>query len=708
MANSNHSETELVNNNHSETELVNDSNENTSDVGLDQNDNLSELPKESEETTELPTPIETESCSEKNQGEEEMSFDLPIDDNGTDVAEQNNGNDGQDDSTQYTSTTKDINGNGVYSDGEMTNENYPIEKDSLDKELPLEENHCDDISNEKLERSKDEIGQNKQVEATIERDESSLEGGTNLGNAFVDSEAENDSEFLKGRETDLLQELPLDDSQPLNRRSESREELILSNDVDLPLSNENDTVKTLPGDKENDNISVYDDDVNEVNTLSDKDEMIISEKEDDDEIAEVSDEDKMMMDDLPLDENDTRPIKPVKRKSSASPKGSGDEDDIVLVDDEENVEEVKQSRQKMRREENDGSDVGEEEEDVEEVNYSSSDSEIMEVDAEDPNDPLATPKPAKSKKSVDNSNGGTVKDKVEILEDSKIPKAITQSKNDKSNTGRSSRKQSQEDQKTPRKGSSKLQPQDLDADVADDTFVVEAPSFIVPYVYEKLPKESVTEFKRSIARMEYNRAKKVLVEEEDKRRKEEDEMRRMTALPLDGEDSLDKWSESKDVEQEEKRREFDEEQERLDQENEERIMTDIKERPKKPSTNFFDSTLGNFFFELGMNIVQERVQVDLLAEQERKAKKDKSAEVMHAIMSLKSGIDQSKEKTEYFQMELKKCRFCSFRTESKAVLDHHMETPHMKGTNYRCNMEGLQQHHALRQNYESFGLQSCI
>ena len=35
----------------SETELVNNTNENTSDVGLDQNDNLSELPKGSEETT---------------------------------------------------------------------------------------------------------------------------------------------------------------------------------------------------------------------------------------------------------------------------------------------------------------------------------------------------------------------------------------------------------------------------------------------------------------------------------------------------------------------------------------------------------------------------------------------------------------------------------------------------------------------------------
>ena len=35
----------------SETELVNNTNENTSDVDLDQNDNLSELPKGSEETT---------------------------------------------------------------------------------------------------------------------------------------------------------------------------------------------------------------------------------------------------------------------------------------------------------------------------------------------------------------------------------------------------------------------------------------------------------------------------------------------------------------------------------------------------------------------------------------------------------------------------------------------------------------------------------
>merc|ERR1711974_132327 len=37
-----------------------------------------------------------------------------------------------------------------------------------------------------------------------------------------------------------------------------------------------------------------------------------------------------------------------------------------------------------------------------------------------------------------------------------------------------------------------------DPNLTDDTFVVEAPSFIVPYVYEKPPVETMTDFKESI------------------------------------------------------------------------------------------------------------------------------------------------------------------------------------------------------------------
>merc|ERR1712029_1047655 len=40
-----------------------------------------------------------------------------------------------------------------------------------------------------------------------------------------------------------------------------------------------------------------------------------------------------------------------------------------------------------------------------------------------------------------------------------------------------------------------------DPNLTDDTFVVEAPSFIVPYVYEKPPKEGIKNFKESIDKL---------------------------------------------------------------------------------------------------------------------------------------------------------------------------------------------------------------
>ena len=57
----------------------------------------------------------------------------------------------------------------------------------------------------------------------------------------------------------------------------------------------------------------------------------------------------------------------------------------------------------------------------------------------------------------------------------------------------------------------------------------------------------------------------------------------------------------------EERREFAEEQEKLDQEAEKRIENNIKERQEKKASTFFESLLGNFFFELGTNIVQEHM-----------------------------------------------------------------------------------------------------
>ena len=99
---------------------------------------------------------------------------------------------------------------------------------------------------------------------------------------------------------------------------------------------------------------------------------------------------------------------------------------------------------------------------------------------------------------------------------------------------------------------------------------------------------------------------------------------------------------------------------------------------KKPSSNFFESTLGKIVSDLGMNLVQESVQQDLLKQQQKKAKKDKSAPVMHAIISLKKNLEQSKENNSVFNLEQKKCHRCSFKTESDCALEHHLETPHMR------------------------------
>jgi len=70
-----------------------------------------------------------------------------------------------------------------------------------------------------------------------------------------------------------------------------------------------------------------------------------------------------------------------------------------------------------------------------------------------------------------------------------------------------------------------------DPNLTDDTFVVEAPSFIVPYVYEKPPKEAIRDFKESIEKQVEDKKKakakkkaageEVSDDEEEKEKKEE-------------------------------------------------------------------------------------------------------------------------------------------------------------------------------------------
>merc|ERR1711902_464403 len=82
-----------------------------------------------------------------------------------------------------------------------------------------------------------------------------------------------------------------------------------------------------------------------------------------------------------------------------------------------------------------------------------------------------------------------------------------------------------------------------------------------------------------------------------------------------------------------------------------------KEKKEEHKDAYFNSKLGKFFTDLGMNLVQEFVQTDLLRDQQRRSIKDKSVAVIHAIKSLEHNLEESKEKNEAFHFGLRKCKF---------------------------------------------------
>ncbi|XP_043465125.1 MOG interacting and ectopic P-granules protein 1 [Leptopilina heterotoma] len=200
--------------------------------------------------------------------------------------------------------------------------------------------------------------------------------------------------------------------------------------------------------------------------------------------------------------------------------------------------------------------------------------------------------------------------------------------------------------------------------LTDDMFVVEAPSFIVPYVYEKPPinpmKEFLTKLKKGIEEVEKEEKKAA----DEKREKEKEEN------PDDSENESEhsKKDDTDDLSPDEKQK------------------SETKPDDRNKVQTYFELPLGKFFMQIGMNLVQEFVQTDLLRTQKRKqGKGTPSAETQMAINSLIKNLEFSKENNEPFHLEMKKCEFCNFKTESTIVMQHHLETPHMKNYVYKCN-----------------------
>ncbi|XP_040582139.2 LOW QUALITY PROTEIN: uncharacterized protein [Lepeophtheirus salmonis] len=101
---------------------------------------------------------------------------------------------------------------------------------------------------------------------------------------------------------------------------------------------------------------------------------------------------------------------------------------------------------------------------------------------------------------------------------------------------------------------------------------------------------------------------------------------------------------------------------------------------KTQSENYIESPLGNFFMDLGLNLVQEAVQIDVLKQQFKRQRNQSST-----IMSLKKNLEALKENNRYFHFDMKKCKMCSYKTESQLVMSLHLKISHIQMTNYRCN-----------------------
>lgn len=252
--------------------------------------------------------------------------------------------------------------------------------------------------------------------------------------------------------------------------------------------------------------------------------------------------------------------------------------------------------------------------------------------------------------------------------------------------------------------------------LTDDMFVLEAPSFIVPYIYEKPPSTSLRSVVQDIGKtITLRESDKRIVDEDlsgaesemnnqkstessdidDKKSKEKSKNKSRRRGATNGDESWDEYNTSTDEEASdgEKRTKV------LIKESHADIES-IKTHIISPDTisqsiigenkndSYFESPLGKFFMTIGVNLVQEYVQSDLLRQQKRRREKEgkaPSAATQMAINSLQKSLEVSKENNAPFKHKMKRCDFCPFKTESELILSQHYEIPHFKNNIYKCN-----------------------
>ena len=139
--------------------------------------------------------------------------------------------------------------------------------------------------------------------------------------------------------------------------------------------------------------------------------------------------------------------------------------------------------------------------------------------------------------------------------------------------------------------------------MADDSFIVEAPSFVVPYLIEKSASQNLKKKIQSIVpspKTEKKEDVRVLSEEgsSNSEKIEKDEVISTSATAVCGGSLLDKSTMKSKMEK-----------------------SVAQSEKAKEEDNYFTQPIGRFFLDIGVSLVQEYVLGDLLRVQQRKVHK---------------------------------------------------------------------------------------
>lgn len=91
------------------------------------------------------------------------------------------------------------------------------------------------------------------------------------------------------------------------------------------------------------------------------------------------------------------------------------------------------------------------------------------------------------------------------------------------------------------------------------------------------------------------------------------------------------------------------------------------------------SSVSAFLLELGHDVVKEAVYKDIILIQTKKKDQGKLKETeVESLEKMKTVYENTKKKVEHLEMKTLRCHHCKYQTESKVVMNHHKDHPHVE------------------------------